>query len=55
MAPCANDGGWKLVRVGDAEWAVSAAQNQDGRLAAFVEGGDGGLWTIEQTAPGLWQ
>jgi hypothetical protein len=33
---------------------VCAAQNQDGRVAALVEGGDGTLWTIEQTAPGFW-
>ena len=33
---------------------VSAAQNQDGRLTALVKGGDGALWIIEQSAPGLW-
>jgi hypothetical protein len=29
-----------------------AGRNADGRLAAFLLGGDGGMWRIHQTAPG---
>jgi hypothetical protein len=45
--------GWTTLN-GVLQPPSSAAQNQDGRIAAFVAGGDGGLWTIEQTAPGSW-
>jgi hypothetical protein len=32
----------------------TAAVNQDGRIAVFVEGSDTAMWTIEQGSAGSW-
>ncbi|HWF11780.1 MAG TPA: hypothetical protein VG297_25105 [Bryobacteraceae bacterium] len=47
--------GWNsLGAQGTVASAPTAAVNQDGRMAVFVEGSDTAVWTIEQPTAGSW-